>query len=120
MDIYKNDLTIINNDRRDTDVNRRAGIGYNGGIESERRLMDRRKKTAVPLSMYVRQTVEQYFSQLNGHDVVGLHAMVISEVEKPLLKSALEHSGFNQSKAAKALGLSRSTLRKKLELYGLS
>jgi Fis family transcriptional regulator len=32
----------------------------------------------------------------------------------------LTYSGYNQTKAAKALGLSRSTLRKKLEQYGLS
>jgi Fis family transcriptional regulator len=77
------------------------------------------KKTA-PLSVYVKQTVELYLSQLSGHDAVGLHAMVISEVEKPLLEAALEHSGYNQTKAAKALGLSRSTLRKKLDHYGIS
>jgi Fis family transcriptional regulator, factor for inversion stimulation protein len=74
----------------------------------------------LPLSLYVKQTVELYLSQLSGHDAVGLHAMVISEVEKPLLEATLEHSGYNQTKAAKALGLSRSTLRKKLDLYGIS
>ena len=74
----------------------------------------------LPLSMYVKQTVEHYLSQLSGHDAVGLHAMVISEVEKPLLEAAMEHSGYNQTKAAKALGLSRSTLRKKLDQYGIS
>ena len=74
----------------------------------------------LPLAMYVKQTVEHYLSQLSGHDAVGLHAMVISEVEKPLLEAALEHSGYNQTKAAKALGLSRSTLRKKLDQYGIS
>ena len=74
----------------------------------------------LPLSMYVKQTVEHYLSQLSGHDAVGLHAMVISEVEKPLLEAALEHSGYNQTKTAKALGLSRSTLRKKLDQYGIS
>jgi Fis family transcriptional regulator len=46
--------------------------------------------------------------------------MVISEVEKPLLEVALKHSGYNQTKAAKTLGLSRSTLRKKLNHYGIS
>jgi Fis family transcriptional regulator len=70
--------------------------------------------------MYVKQTIELYLSQLNGHDATGLHAMVISEVEKPLLETTLEHSGYNQTKAAKALGLSRSTLRKKLDQYGIS
>ena len=74
----------------------------------------------LPLAMYVKQTVEHYLSQLSGHDAVGLHAMVICEVEKPLLEAALEHSGYNQTKAAKALGLSRSTLRKKMDQYGIS
>ena len=82
--------------------------------------IDSKKTVVIPLSAHVKQTVEQYFSHLNGHDAVGLHAMVIGEVEKPLLQATLEHSGYNQTKAAKALGLSRSTLRKKLEYYGLS
>jgi Fis family transcriptional regulator len=46
--------------------------------------------------------------------------LVLAEVEKPLLETALKHADFNQSKAAKVLGLSRSTLRKKLEQYGIS
>jgi len=73
-----------------------------------------------PLSLFVRQTIDAYFSQLNGDEAQGLHAMVIAAVEKPLLEAALEHSGHNQSKTAKALGLSRSTLRKKIDHYGLS
>jgi Fis family transcriptional regulator len=81
---------------------------------------DRRNTAVIPLCVHVKQKVDQYFLHLNGHDAVGLHAMVLAEVEKPLLQAALEHSGYNQTKAAKALGLSRSTLRKKLEHYGLS
>lgn len=72
------------------------------------------------LSDHVRQSVEDYFAHLNGHDSSGLYQLVLTEVEKPLLETALKHSDFNQSKAAKILGLSRSTLRKKLELYGIS
>ena len=82
--------------------------------------IDHRITTTIPLCTHVKQKVEQYFLHLNGHDAVGLHAMVIAEVEKPLLQATLEHSGYNQTQAAKALGLSRSTLRKKLEHYGLS
>lgn len=77
------------------------------------------EKPLVPLAVCVKQSVEIYFSQLCDHDAVGLHALVISEVEKPLLEAALAHSGYNQTKTAKLLGLSRSTLRKKLEHYGL-
>lgn len=82
--------------------------------------IDSKKTAIIPLADHVKKTVEQYFLHLNGHDAVDLHAMVIGEVEKPLLLATLEHSGYNQTKAAKALGLSRSTLRKKLEFYGLS
>ena len=72
------------------------------------------------LSDHVRNCVEDYFAHLNGHESTGLYQLVLSEVEKPLLETALKHSDFNQSKAAKVLGLSRSTLRKKLDFYGLS
>ena len=89
-------------------------------ISAEIISLDSKRTVLLPLSIYVKQTVELYLSQLSGHDAVDLHAMVISEVEKPLLEAALEHAGFNQTKAAKALGLSRSTLRKKLDQHGIS
>lgn len=82
--------------------------------------IDRKKTVAIPLAEHIKQTVALYFSQLNGHDAVDLYAMVISEVEKPLLEATLENLGYNQTKAAKALGLSRSTLRKKMDQYGIS
>ena len=72
---------------------------------------------AVPLCVQVKKAVDSYFAQLNGHDASGLYALVIKEVEKPLIEATLAHTGHNQSKAAKALGLSRSTLRKKMEQY---
>jgi Fis family transcriptional regulator, factor for inversion stimulation protein len=82
--------------------------------------MDTKSTMLLPLSVYVKQSIEQYLNQLSGHDAIGLHALVINEVEKPLLEAALEHAGYNQTKAAKSLGLSRSTLRKKLEQYNIS
>lgn len=82
--------------------------------------VDDRLTLCTPLSVHVKQTVSRYLEQLHGDDVVNLHAMVMAEVEKPLLQATLEHSGFNQSKAAKALGLSRSTLRKKMDFYDLN
>lgn len=77
-------------------------------------------KAPVPLSTHVEEAVELYFAQLKGHDAANLYNLVISEVEKPLLATVLKHSGYNQSKAAKFLGLSRSTLRKKMDSYNLS
>ncbi|MDT4332314.1 helix-turn-helix domain-containing protein [Methylomonas sp. MED-D] len=71
------------------------------------------------LSDHVRHCVEDYFSHLNGHDSSGLYHLVLAEVEKPLLETTLKYCDFNQSKAAVILGLSRSTLRKKLDHYGI-
>lgn len=116
MEAFEKNSEIISIDRRDADRRDQNTVTY----EMERRQRDRRKKVSVPLAIYIKQKVEQYFTQLNGHDPVGLHSMVISEVERPLLEAALEYSGYNQTKAAKALGLSRSTLRKKMEQYNIS
>ena len=71
------------------------------------------------LSDHVRISVERYFDQLDGHPASDLHAMVMMEVEKPLISTVLIHCGHNQTKAAKVLGMSRSTLRKKIEIYEL-
>lgn len=41
------------------------------------------------------------------------------ELEKRFIKKALENCGGNQSRAARALGLHRNTLSRKIELYKL-
>ncbi len=46
-----------------------------------------------------------------------LYQMVMQQVEQPLFESVMAYTGGNQSKAATLLGISRSTLRKKLALY---
>ncbi|AEC20542.1 DNA-binding protein [Pusillimonas sp. T7-7] len=48
-----------------------------------------------------------------------LLAMVVNCVERPVLQIALEHTHGNQSKAAEMLGITRSTLRKKLLAHDL-
>lgn len=72
-----------------------------------------------PLSDCVRSALDSYFEQLNGHSINKLHQMVIEEVERPLFQSTMAHACGNQSKAAALLGISRSTLRKKLAYYGI-
>ncbi|WP_460035755.1 DNA-binding transcriptional regulator Fis [Methylothermus subterraneus] len=73
----------------------------------------------IVLKEQVRIALERYFAELDGEQVTDLYAMVIAEVEKPLFKTVLDYTGGNQSKAAQVLGLSRSTLRKKLKQYGI-
>lgn len=80
-------------------------------------LQERRNK---PLSSAVQTALMCYFRDLDGHAPDNLYDMVINEVERPLFEAAMSHARGNQSKAAKILGINRSTLRKKLEQYGLA
>jgi Fis family transcriptional regulator, factor for inversion stimulation protein len=75
--------------------------------------------TNANLRESVQQSVEQYFSNLDGAPAGNLYELVLDEVEEPLLKSVLSYTKGNQSKAAILLGLSRGTLRKKMKKYGL-
>jgi len=70
-----------------------------------------------PLSDCVRTALRFYFRNLDGHDVNDLYRLVNEEVERPLFESVLEYTGGNQTRAARILGISRSTLRKKIGLY---
>ncbi len=70
-----------------------------------------------PLREAVRDALTHYFDQLDGTPARNLHELVIQQVEQPLFEAVMEHTGGNQSKAAAILGISRSTLRKKLALY---
>jgi len=70
-----------------------------------------------PLRDAVRDALAHYFDQLNGTAPNDLYQLVMQQVEQPLFEAALSHTGGNQSKAAMLLGISRSTLRKKLAQY---
>ena len=70
-----------------------------------------------PLREAVRDALAHYFDQLDGTAPNDLHQLVIQQVEQPLFEVVMNRTGGNQSKAASLLGISRSTLRKKLAMY---
>jgi two-component system nitrogen regulation response regulator GlnG len=49
----------------------------------------------------------------------NLYDLMISLVEKPLLRAVLRETGGNQLRAAQILGINRNTLRKKLTEHGI-
>lgn len=69
------------------------------------------------LSRHVQDALEHYFARLDGHGASNLYELVLSEVEQPLIRTVLAQCEHNQTKAAQVLGLSRSTLRKKMQIY---
>jgi Fis family transcriptional regulator len=72
------------------------------------------------LSECVTRTVRRYLADIGDTQCAeGLHALVLREVEVPLLREVLAFHDGNQSRAASALGINRATLRKKLAAHGL-
>ena len=71
------------------------------------------------LAKCVKRSMERYLKDLNGHKAGDLYAMVLREVEKPLLEVIMKHATSNQCRASEMLGINRNTLRKKLKLYKL-
>ena len=67
----------------------------------------------------VKESLDDYFTHLDGQPPHAIYDMVLGCVEKPLLEFILNKVGGNQSKAAEVLGLNRNTLRKKMAQYNL-
>jgi transcriptional regulator of acetoin/glycerol metabolism len=58
-------------------------------------------------------------SSATGSTANDLEQMTIEEIEKVLIRKALDRYGGNVRRAAEALGLSRSTFYRRLQEYGL-
>ena len=74
---------------------------------------------AMPLRVSVRNALRDYLENVDSALVTDVYALVLSEVEAPMLEAVMEKVRFNQSKAARMLGLNRGTLRTKLKQYDM-
>ena len=61
--------------------------------------------------------VNRFLAENKNKPIDGLYDMILSEVEPPLLQAVMEKRRGNQLQAAKMLGISRGTIRKKLHRY---
>ena len=77
------------------------------------------KGNTSSLKTHAEAAIKDFLETLDGETCVDLHAMVVEQVEEPVLKAVMEYNLNNQSKAAAMLGLNRGTLRKKLRQYNL-
>ncbi len=64
--------------------------------------------------------MKRYFKQLDQKNIpIDVYQLVLNEIEPPLLSSVMRFSSNNQSKAARILGINRTTLRTKLKKYDI-
>jgi Fis family transcriptional regulator, factor for inversion stimulation protein len=64
--------------------------------------------------------MDQYFSDMGNHFNGDLYELVMKEVEKPLIQKVLTYTKNNQTSAANILGISRGTLKKKVDHYRIN
>lgn len=70
------------------------------------------------LSQQISTLVKNYLATVNIKSKdLNLYELVLEEVEAPLFRTVMELSRYNQSRAARVLGVSRGTLRTKLKHY---
>ncbi len=68
----------------------------------------------------VRQLLERIVRERpDALDDGSLYDRVIGEVERPLIEAMLARHGWNQLRAARAMGINRNTLRKRLDTLGI-
>ncbi|HEX9024085.1 MAG TPA: sigma-54 dependent transcriptional regulator [Geobacteraceae bacterium] len=59
------------------------------------------------------------FTNMEKMESGDVYAMVLEQVERPLIRFVLEKSRWNQVRAADILGINRNTLRKKIQELGI-
>ncbi|MDB5679250.1 nitrogen regulation protein NR(I) [Sphingomonas bacterium] len=74
----------------------------------------------VSLDAAVRARIEQLAREdPRGVDDGTLYERIIAEVERPLIEAMLVRHGGNQLRAARAMGINRNTLRKRLDTLAI-
>ncbi|MEW6349151.1 MAG: helix-turn-helix domain-containing protein [Thermodesulfobacteriota bacterium] len=66
------------------------------------------------LNSRIGQSIDLLVDYLLDNAVEGIYPLVIREVERRILAKALERSRGNKLQAAKLLGISRNTFRRKI------
>ena len=88
-------------------------------MKSKKKSFDSYSKN--PLKDEVRKAMRRYFNQLDKKNIpIDVYELVLKEVEPPLLISVMKFANNNQSKAARILGINRTTLRTKLKKYNIN
>lgn len=82
-------------------------------------VVDGRVAQLLTLEEEIQQRLDLFFERLGGHSSSGLYQAVLREVERPLVAGALQRARGVRSAAARALGIDRGTLARRLRALGI-
>lgn len=74
----------------------------------------------IPLRQHVQDTISRYLEDMGNTAPANLYQMLLAEIEPPLIEEILKCTGGNQSRAAAMLGITRNTLRTKMQRYSIT
>lgn len=75
--------------------------------------------TPGSLEDVVLDRLRAYAHCLQGHEARDLYSLIMPQLERPLVRVAMELAEGRQVHAANMLGIHRNTLRKRLDILGL-
>jgi len=74
----------------------------------------------IPLRRHVQDTISRYLKDMGNTAPANIYQMLLAEIEPPLIEEILKCTGGNQSRAAAMLGITRNTLRTKMQRYSIT
>jgi Fis family transcriptional regulator len=77
-------------------------------------------ESAIPLRQHVQNTISRYLQDMGNTAPENLYQMLLAEIEPPLIEEILKRTRGNQSRAAGMLGITRNTLRTKMQRYSIN
>lgn len=81
-------------------------------------VMQEIEQVNAALSQHIVVAVKGYLNAMGNKEInLNLYQLIVEEIEAPLFRTVMELTRYNQSKAARVLGVSRGTLRTKLKRY---
>ena len=97
-----------------------SAYGWPGNVRELRNLVERMVVLARGKLLDVKDIPEQVRTQAGGGEVKINADLTVDEMERRMIVQALEKTGGNRTKAAEKLGISRRTLHRKLNEYGIA
>ena len=82
--------------------------------------MNADSEQVIPLRQHVKNTVSRYLKDMGNTAPENLYQLLLAEIEPPLIEEILKSTGGNQSRAANMLGITRNTLRTKMQRYSIN
>jgi len=73
----------------------------------------------APLRQNVQHAIRRYLEDMGHCKTECLYQTLLAQVEPPLIEEVLRFTHGNQTKTARILGITRNTLRSKLDRYDI-